>query len=169
MQCGPECVCISDYANMSCVHQSPGLSPLLCKSLSSRVSDQCIAEGKFIVVWLEQSWWYGPMGLTVFVYVFAGGLLFQVETAAVWAVQGVWPVPDLLVVDRAQAAAISFTHRQRESRWAIWHAEGLNFNCGLRRYLKELPYLLFVIHFRSLLSIASITRCITISGKKNRS
>lgn len=56
------------------------------------------------------------MGLTVFVYVFAGGLLFQVETAAVWAVQGVWPVPDLLVVDRAQAAAISFTHRQRESR-----------------------------------------------------
>lgn len=56
------------------------------------------------------------MGLTVFVYVFAGGLLFQVETAAVWAVQAVWPVPDPLVVDRAQAAAVSFTHRQRESR-----------------------------------------------------
>lgn len=118
MQCGLECVCISDYANMSCVHQSLGLSPLLCKSLSSRVSDQCIAEGEFIVVWLEQTWWYGPMGLTVFVYVFAGGLLFQVETAAVWAVQGVWPVPDPLVVDKAQAAAISFTHRRRELRWA---------------------------------------------------
>lgn len=56
------------------------------------------------------------MGLTVFVYVFAGGFLFQVETAAVWAVQAVWPVPDPLVVDRAQAAAVSFTHRQRESR-----------------------------------------------------
>lgn len=52
----------------------------------------------------------------MFVCVFAGGLLFQVETAAVWAVQAVWSVPDPLVVDRAQAAAVSFMHMQRESR-----------------------------------------------------
>jgi len=52
----------------------------------------------------------------VCVCVFAGGLLFQVETAAVWEVQAVWSVLDPLVVDRAQAAAVSFMHRQRESR-----------------------------------------------------
>lgn len=52
----------------------------------------------------------------VCVCVFAGGLLFQVETAAVWAVQAAWPVPDPLVVDRVQAAALSFMHRQRVSR-----------------------------------------------------
>lgn len=52
----------------------------------------------------------------VCVCVFPGGLLFQVETAAVWAVQAVWSVPDPLVVDRALAAAVSFMHRQRESR-----------------------------------------------------
>lgn len=41
--------------------------------------------------------------------------LWQVETAAVWEVQAVWSVLDPLVVDRAQAAAVSFMHRQRES------------------------------------------------------
>lgn len=42
--------------------------------------------------------------------------MFQVETAVVWAVQAVWPVPDHLAVDRAQAAPVFFMLKQRESR-----------------------------------------------------
>lgn len=81
-----------------------------CVSVPFCVSSQCIAVGKFRggfrAVWSD---WTDCVCI-------CWGLLFQVETAVVWAAQAAWPVPGPPAVDRAQAAALLSMHRQRESR-----------------------------------------------------